>query len=152
MCSYNVESDFMISDHFPVSCKYLINSTIFDCLYSGYNKVFTFCSQGYALKNIGCYLDNKYDDKEFIKNAVQEENYLKYTLGEQREGFDFPSNNAVYQGGVIEEFDCSGEHFIVKKNNPQKKRLSREIDNYKKLKCLFPDKYLLGTIDEKSVF
>lgn len=152
LCSYNVESDFMISDHFPVSCKYLINSTIFDCLYSGYNKVFTFCSQGYALKNIGCYLDNKYDDKEFIKNAVQEENYLKYTLGEQREGFDFPSNNAVYQGGVIEEFDCSGEHFIVKKNNPQKKRLSREIDNYKKLKCLFPDKYLLGTIDEKKVF
>ena len=27
LCSYNVESDFMISDHFPVSCKYLINST-----------------------------------------------------------------------------------------------------------------------------
>lgn len=151
LLSYYVQKDYIVSDHYPVACRYLIKSTIYDCLYSGYNKVFTYCSQGYALKTIGDYLNRKYEE-EYIKNAVQEGNYLRYTLSEDQKSFDFPSNNAVYQMGIIKEINCSGRQFIAKRNNPQKGRLSIEINNYKKLKCLFPEKYLIGKIDGKEVY
>lgn len=150
-CSYDVLKEYIFSDHYPVSCKYNIEPTIFDCLYSGYNKAFSYCSQGYALKRIGGYLEEKYSDNlEFIKRVIMSENYLKYTLGECNIGYDYPCNNAVIQNGVIKEVD---NKFIVKYFNLNKKNaLYKEIKNYKKLKEVFPHKYFLGILNNKKVY
>lgn len=152
--SYNLYKEVIVSDHYPVLCKYNINSTVADCLYNGYNKVFLYCSQGYALKWISKFLEKKYEeDIELIKKRILKENFLKFTMGKKSVGYDYPTNNAIYQGGVIKEVEIAGNVFIKKCENTMKKNKRYiEMKNYLELKRIFPDKFFIGKLNEKDVY
>lgn len=152
--SYELFDDGIISDNYPVICKYRIVQSLEDCLYFGRNRVFRLCSKGIALHKIADYLREKYtNDLEKLKERVLKQDFLEITRSDKAGIYDYSSSNAIIQNGVVQILYKDGQEYIIKRINPRKKKnLDNELNMYNKLNRIFNGRQKIGWLGNKEAF